>query len=80
MKTKKKKKKTKYIDDGHTIYNMDVEGFKWHDKKKGKDSVPLEKKEKLAVIKAALIVYLPILLVCLIGFALAGFLLYLWLH
>ena len=32
----KKEKKPKYVDDGHTVYNMDIEGFKWHDRKKNK--------------------------------------------
>ena len=34
----KKEKKEKFIDDGRTIFNMDIDGFKWHDKKK-KESI-----------------------------------------
>lgn len=75
-----KKKKSKYIDDGHTIYNMDVEGFKWHDKKvKNESNLTLDKKEKFLLHKAAFRAYFPILLIVLIGFALAGLLIYFWL-
>ena len=49
-----KKKKQKYVDDGHTIYNMDIEGFKWHDKKKKKENdVKLSWKERWAMIRGA---------------------------
>ncbi len=76
----KEKKKRKYVDDGHTIYNMDVDGFKWHDKKKkNKDHLDLNKKERFAMLKAAFAVYLPKLLIILLGFTLAIILLYFWL-
>ncbi len=76
----KEKKKRKYVDDGHTIYNMDVDGLKWHDKKKkNKDYLDLNKKERFAMLKAAFAVYLPKLLIILLGFTLAIILLYFWL-
>ena len=75
-----KKEKEKYVDDGHTIYNMDVEGFKWHEKKvKNKQNLSLTRKERRALIFAALISYLPKFLFVLIGFGLAGILIYFWL-
>lgn len=75
-----KKKKKKYVDDGHTIYNMDVSGFKWHDRKvKNKNKIDLSKKEKSAMIRAAFAAYLPKVLIILVGFSLAILLLYFWL-
>ena len=49
----KKKTKKEYYDDGHTIYNMDVDGFKWHDKKKKEASSNVDKKDRWALIKSA---------------------------
>lgn len=78
---KNKKKKDEYIDDGHTIYNMDVEGFKWHDNKvKNKNSIYVTKEEKKLLIKAALKSYLPKMLIILLGFTLAIILIYFWLN
>lgn len=78
---KNKKKKDEYIDDGHTIYNMDVEGFKWHDNKvKNKNSIYVTKVEKRLLIKAALKSYLPKMLIILLGFTLAIILIYFWLN
>lgn len=78
---KNKKKKDEYIDDGHTIYNMDVEGFKWHDNKvKNKNSIYVTKEEKRLLIKAALKSYLPKMLIILLGFTLAIILIYFWLN
>ena len=74
----KKNKKEEYIDDGHTIYNMDVEGFKWHDKKK-QSTFYVSKEEKKLLIKAALKAYIPKLLIVILGFSLAIILVYLWL-
>ncbi len=75
-----KKRKEKYVDDGHTIYNMNIEGFKWynpnHDKK---DELYIEKKEKWAIIKAAFSAYFPKLMLVLLSFGLAILLIYLWL-
>lgn len=81
----KKKRKTPYQDDGHTVYNMDnvvrQNPFGPDDigKDNKKDNVGLSRKERFAAIRAAFQVYLPILLGVLICFALAGLLLVFWL-
>ena len=78
---KNKKKKVEYIDDGHTIYNMDVEGFKWHDNKiKNEDRVYVTKEDNTLLIKAAIKSYLPKMLIVLLGFTLAIILIYFWLN
>lgn len=61
------------MDDGHTIYSMD--GLSKHPKKSA-DSPNLNRKERSAMIRAAFRVYLPRLLVILLGFTLAFLLLY----
>lgn len=71
----KQKKKTKFIDDGRTIYSMD--GLSKKSKKQ--DDLDLTKSEKRTIILAAFKVYLPRLLLILIGFGIAYILLYLWL-
>ncbi|MGM9969594.1 MAG: hypothetical protein ACI35S_04260 [Anaeroplasma sp.] len=77
---KSKKRKEKYIDDGHTIYNMDIEGFKWHDQNiKKQNKIYTDKKERRAMIIAAFKVYIPKLFIILIGFSLAFILIYIWL-
>ena len=74
-KTSKKKKKTVYVDDGHTVYDMSgVSG-----KKKKEDDLGLSRKERRAVIKAAFATYLPILVGVLACFTLAALLMYFWL-
>ncbi len=76
----KKEKKKKYVDDGHTIYNMDIDGFKWHDRKlKNENKIGLNKKEKFAMIRAAFSAYFPKVFIILVGFSLAILLLYFWL-
>ena len=76
-----KKKKQKYVDDGHTIYNMDIEGFKWHDKKKKKENdVNLSWKERWAMIRGAYGAFFPKFLIIIIAFTLTYLLLYFWLH
>ncbi len=73
------KKKKKFVDDGRTIYPMDVEGFRWHDKKKSKlDGI--DRKEKRIIRHAAFKAYLPALLLTLLGFGLAILVVYLWLR
>lgn len=75
-----KKNKKEYIDDGHTIYNMDVEGFKWHDKKvKDKKNIVLSKRERLMLILSAYKSYLPKLFIIIFAFSLVIVLLYFWL-
>lgn len=74
-----KNKKTKeYIDDGHTIYNMDVDA-KWNTKKESNNSVYVTKEERRTLIKAAFRAYFPKLLLVLGCFFLAMILIYLWL-
>lgn len=72
-----KKNKYVYEDDGHTIYSMENLDPKYI---KQKDSgIYLNKKEKSALIKAAFLKFLPILLVCIVGFGLAMLFIALWL-
>ncbi len=80
------KKKPKYIDDGHTIYSMDVDA-KWNTQKDGKynqnnktESIYVSKEEKRTLIKAAFRVYIPKLLLVLFAFGLAMLLIYFWLR
>jgi len=76
---KEKKKKQKYIDDGHTIYNMDVDGMP-HRISKNKTGVNLTKAEKRAVFWAALLHFLPIFIGVLICFTITILLIYFWLR
>ncbi len=87
-----KKEKPKYVDDGHTIYSMDVDA-KWNTQRKGdyrnreefnnqKDKteyVYVSKEERRTLIKAAFRVYVPKLLLVLFGFGLAIILIWFWL-
>ena len=75
----KKKTKKEYYDDGHTIYNMDVDGFKWHDKKKKEASSNVDEKDRWALIKSAYKAFLPKLLIIILAFTLAIVLIYFWL-
>lgn len=72
-----KKKKKEYIDDGHTIYNMDVDGMPGRKEVKG--NISLTKKEKKTLIKAALEYYFPIFLAVLSCFFIALLIIYFWL-
>lgn len=76
-KAKKKKKKIVYVDDGHTVYDMDGVGGAKHRKKD--DDAALTRKEKRAAIKAAFLTYLPKFVMVLAAFTVAAVLLYLWL-
>lgn len=74
-KTKRKKQKTVYVDDGHTVYDMSgLTG-----EKKGKGDISLTRKERFAMIRAAFAHYLPIFLLVLGCFVLTGLILYIWL-
>lgn len=74
----KKKNKVVYLeDDGHTVYSM--ENVVGGGRKKNKDEIKLEKKERLAAIKAAFAVYFPRLLLIIGCFVVTGLLMYLWL-
>ena len=72
----KKKKKTEFIDDGHTIYDMNVDA-KWNIRKESVVSV--SKEERRTLIIAAFKAYVPKLLLILGCFLLTMFLIYLWL-
>lgn len=77
----KKSKKKDFVDDGRTVYDMDVEGFKWHDRKKQKkDGLDINRREKWAMYRGALAAYLPKFFIILLAFALTMGLIYLWLH
>lgn len=73
-----KKEKKEYIDDGHTIYSMDVDA-KWSKKHNKKESIYVSKEERFMLIKAAFLAYFPKLLLVLFSFGLAIILIYLWL-
>ena len=76
MKRNNKDKIKEYIDDGQTFYNMDVDGLP---KREKKQTLYLNRKERNAVIKAALATYFPIYLAVVGCFVLAVILVYLWL-
>lgn len=77
---KSKKEKQKYIDDGHTVCDMDGVRSPFDVLRRKKDSDGgLSRKEKRAAIKAALQVYLPIVLGAILCFVFVGVLMYLWL-
>ena len=71
-------KKEKFVDDGHTIYNMDVDGMP-HRTIKTKNGISLTKKERKAVILAALAHYMPIVLMAIFCFGITMILMYFWL-
>lgn len=79
-KPKKKKKKTKavYVDDGHTVYNMDGVGGARH-YENDKEKAGLSKKEKRAAIRAAFETYLPSFILIILSFTAAALIVYLWL-
>ena len=72
-------KKENYVDDGHTIYNMNVDGVRGYHQDNKNNDINLSKKEKHAMIKAAFCAYIPKLFIMLVGFGLAILLLYFWL-
>ena len=85
--TKKKKKKVKTVyteDQGQTLYSMAALNGRTPEEqeefdKKRKNRANATFKERLAMLKAAYSVYGIVLLICVGGFALAAFLLYLFL-
>lgn len=78
-KEKKKKNRTPYIDDGHTVYDMSGLGPS-NESSDNKSDVGLSKKEKWAAIRAAFALYLPILLLVFGCFFVAMLIIRLWLH
>lgn len=85
MKQKKKKIKIVYPEDkGETIYSMAaLEGKTPEEKeefeKKRRSAPVITGRERFAMIKAAFLVYGPLLLMVVAAFGLAGLLLYLFL-
>lgn len=74
-----KKKKQKYVDDGHTIYDMNVDASWNKQSVKKTDTVYVSKEERKLLTKAAYIAYIPKLLIVLVGFGIAILLIYFWL-
>jgi len=74
----KTKNKQKFIDDGHTIYNMDVDGMP--KRKTTKPKLYVTTDEKKAMIKAAFAHFLPILIMVVACFAVAMLIILVWLH
>ncbi len=72
----KKNKKSKFVDDGRTIYNMDVDGLP---KRKEKNKLNLTKEERKLVIQAAIKHYFPILIGVILCFLFAMLLIKWWL-
>ena len=71
-------KPNEYIDDGHTIYDMNVDAS-WNKKKERTPSVMVSKEERRMLIKAAFLAYIPKLLLVIGCFLVAAILIYLWL-
>ena len=71
-------KNQEFIDDGHTIYDMNVDAS-WNNRREKSPSVMVSKDERRMLIKAALKAYLPKLLMVLGCFLVVMILIYLWL-
>ena len=56
MKRNKNNKPNEYIDDGHTIYDMNVDAS-WNNKKEKSPIVMVSKEERWTLIKAAFLAY-----------------------
>lgn len=74
----KNNKNQEFIDDGHTIYDMNVDAS-WNNRREKSPSVMVSKDERRMLIKAALKAYLPKLLMVLGCFLVVMILIYLWL-
>ena len=78
-------KKKKIYDDGRTIADMNVKGMPGYTSEEGKKAqknasdLNLTRKEKWQLIKAAYAKMIPLLLIVLLGFLIAGGLISLWL-
>lgn len=72
----KSMKKNKYYDDGHTIYNMDIDGLP---KREKKVRISIDKEERKVIMKAGLRTYLPLMIIIVICFCITFLLVYLWL-
>lgn len=74
----KNNKNQEFIDDGHTIYDMNVDAS-WNNRREKSPSVMVSKDERRMLIKAVLKAYLPKLLMVLGCFLVVMILIYLWL-
>lgn len=74
----KNNKNQEFIDDGHIIYDMNVDAS-WNNRREKSPSVMVSKDERRMLIKAALKAYLPKLLMVLGCFLVVMILIYLWL-
>ena len=74
----KNKKPDKFIDDEHTIYDMNVDAS-WNNRREKKTSVMVPKEERRMLIFAALKAYFPKLLLVIGCFLFVMLLIYLWL-
>jgi hypothetical protein len=72
-------KKEKFIDDNHTIYNMDLDGMPKRRASSKGNELGLTRKERRALIRAAFLHFLPIFIGIIICFALAMVLIHFWL-
>lgn len=78
MKKNKNEKNDEYIDDGHTIYDMNVDA-KWNTRKEKEQVVYVSNEEKRALILAAFKAYFPKILLIIGCFAATMILIFLWL-
>ena len=74
----KNNKNQEFIDDGHIIYDMNVDAS-WNNRREKSPSGMVSKDERRMLIKAALKAYLPKLLMVLGCFLVVMILIYLWL-
>lgn len=70
----KTKKKTEFVDDGRTIANMNVEGLPWYISKEAYKSqtqlqeLHITKEERRAMIRAAIGMMIPMLVIITLSF------------
>ena len=81
--SKEKNKRNDFVDDGSTIADMNVEGFRWYQSKKTQQhkknlvEVDLSPKERRAIVKGAFLAFLPVFFV-IVGSFIAVYLLFLY--
>ena len=75
------KRKTDFVDDGRTIYDMSGldDMHRTGPRHKKKEDIKLTRAERRALIRAAFAHYAPIFFGVLVCFTLAGLLIYFWL-
>lgn len=78
MKKRKKKESEPYVDDGHTVFNMDGVGGAHHVEKE-EEHTRLTRAERRAILRAALSSYLPVFGLILLCFTVVLLMLYFWL-